>query len=350
MQCVCLKNFVIRAVQFLSYWSGLDALFYFLNRNAKRVVCLHNVLPDDLFCVQTTGFDGRESEFRQFIRMLSRRFDFSVDLQDPKTLTLSFDDGVLNQYEVVGRVLSEEGNIPALLFVSGRILDECNPTRMLTVDLIALWLAFLPKGTYELEFNGSHYQIRSSSDGDGKCHCAEIVWRLYREDVDSQGERLVFALDKCYSFERVLEKLPQEYVRLRFTGVTRAQLSELKQKGWLIGWHTQSHYFLKSLSTAQLEKELDAPPFIERHIMAYPYGSPDAVDDKAILAVSRGGYGYAFSFMTAPTVRYGRCFLPRYLVGGDKYSVNFVLSGVKHFLKYRRLLPRPNMNDIGAVD
>lgn len=36
-------------IAYAAYWTGIDALFYWLNRKAKRIVTFHNVLPQGLW-------------------------------------------------------------------------------------------------------------------------------------------------------------------------------------------------------------------------------------------------------------------------------------------------------------
>lgn len=88
-----------RCIAVLSYWLGIDALFYWLNRHAKRTLTFHNVLPDAVFRHDVSNFVSNSvSEFRTIVRELRKRWRFSVDLFDPSTLTITFDDGYLNQY------------------------------------------------------------------------------------------------------------------------------------------------------------------------------------------------------------------------------------------------------------
>ena len=100
----------------LCYWTGVDALFYRLNRGKVRTVTFHNVIPDSL-CegMKTLPVAWRASVFRWMVHE-ARRF-----LGD--CLAVTFDDGYLNQYEVAPKILSEEGISTATVFVAGDVLN-----------------------------------------------------------------------------------------------------------------------------------------------------------------------------------------------------------------------------------
>ena len=44
-----MRHLVVEILAFLAFWLGIDAFFYWLNRRAKRIVTIHNVLPDLMF-------------------------------------------------------------------------------------------------------------------------------------------------------------------------------------------------------------------------------------------------------------------------------------------------------------
>ena len=106
-----------RLVAILAYYTGLDRLFYWLNRRAKRILTFHNVLPDELFARNiANGVSCSASEFRTVIRELKRKWKFSTDLFDPATVTITFDDGYLNQYEVAADILKGSAALCFVLF------------------------------------------------------------------------------------------------------------------------------------------------------------------------------------------------------------------------------------------
>lgn len=322
----------------LFYWCGIDALFYWLNRRAKRILCFHHVMPDAFHIPRVNGFELSETEFRACIRELKKRFRFSTDVDDARTLTLTFDDGWRNQYKTAARVLQEEGNLPAILFVSGRMIDNRDPLRALSMELVLHWSKFVPLGVYDLHFKGRDYRLEVLEET-ARRQVERIIRELYLGDAESRGQDLLRALNEACSYDIIFSALPSGYVQNRLGGIMTAELGELRSRGWKIGWHTHSHFPLKLLSETAQREELTPLPGIERAVMAYPYGSPDAVDAGTMKVTAGLDYGRVLSFMSEPGPKYGLDFMPRYHIPAEKYELHFTLSGLKHFLKYRRLLP-----------
>ena len=146
-----MKAKILHTIAKMAYYCGLIEFFYWLNRNAKRILTFHNVLPDRLFRGGVAnGVSGCESDFLAIVGECARRFPFSLDLADPKSLTLTFDDGYRNQYSVAFARLRELG-IPAYLFVAGDLLGR---GAGLTIDKLTHWVDNVPAGSYMLDFDG----------------------------------------------------------------------------------------------------------------------------------------------------------------------------------------------------
>lgn len=295
-----------RILAFLTYWLGLDKVFYWFNRKAKRIITFHNVLPDFMFVDDLpNGVSNSVSSFRSIIEEVGKQYDFSVDFFDARTCTITFDDGYLNQYEVAGNILKEKG-IPAVLFVSGDLIDSNEP---LQVDQLLHWTQ-------------GHYGSRALSQW------VNVIWPrfLAREQID-------------FDFQEVAKNLPQEYFRLRLSGVSSSQLADLRARGWIVGWHTKSHLPLATLGIDALKEELEAPAEFRDSCFSYPYGSLTEVGRTAIEMIRKIGYPCAVSNTKESEENGNRFFMPRMFLSSDKYLLHFELSGCKHFLKFRRLLP-----------
>lgn len=146
-----------RLVAYVCYFLGLHRIAYFLNRKRKRVITFHNVLPDDLFDKSiANGVSCSFSGFKAIVSEISRFYRFSLNLDDYKTVTLTFDDGYLNQVETAAPYLTERG-IPAYLFVSGQLLPQTGGVskqesgRPLVVDLLLHWISYVPSGEYQVD-------------------------------------------------------------------------------------------------------------------------------------------------------------------------------------------------------
>lgn len=326
--CADMKRRIVKAFERLAYWLLLDALFYRLNRKAKRTLCFHNVLPDGMRIDGEAGsFDESASHFREMIREIGKRFRFSTDVLDASTATITFDDGYLNQYEIAARILREEGNIPAILFVAGSNLNNADPMKCLVTDALTHWVTF------------------AEGVADGSAAKRMEHWRIvlrpqYAAAADTRGRNVLEKCDKAYPLAKIMAVLPDEYKRLRLTGVTEDQVRDLRVRGWKVGWHTQSHFPLCQLSAAEQEKELRPHPLFAGEVMAYPYGCPGSIDEETAGISERVGFPLALSAVNNVPSWRGAHLLPRMYVGGDRYSLHFELSGFKHFLKTRCLLPR----------
>lgn len=337
-----MKSQIYHLFCWFSYWLGLDTLFYWFNSRAKRVLCFHHVLPDGISLkLPVDGFVMSAKDFRFIVQEIGRKFRYSTDINEPSSVTMTFDDGFLNQYEVAFNILSEEGDIPACLFVAGKMIGLSDPKSALDCDLLALWATFVPEGEYVLKWNGEDKSFRINNEL-RRCAWLSVLRPLWIQELQSNMERgtLVKALDGLYPFDEIINRLPEKYARLRLTGISHAQLKDLKSRGWRIGWHTYSHVPLRTLSLEERDKELTAPEEFAQEVMAYPFGSPDAIDDETIAIASRKEYPCAFSYMIDPGIMMARYFLPRMSVPASKYELHCELSGLKHFLKTRRLLPR----------
>ena len=297
-----MRHKIVEIIAFLAYWTGIDSLFYWLNRKAKRIITFHNVLPDELYVNNlANGVSTSESGFRLIIGEIEKRYCFSTDVWDAKACTITFDDGYVNQAEIAGRVLGEMG-IPAILFVAGDLIGSTEP---LLIDKLLHKTESVEKWMKE-------------------------VWPALKKGkvkVKEEGEQW-------------MEKLSVEYRRLRLTGVAEAQLDELRAKGWKIGWHTWRHLPLVSLSEDEVRKELDCPAVYRGEVLSYPFGNLEEVGETAIRVAEELGYPCAVSNTHAAGARHGRYFLPRMDLLPNKYMIHFELSGAKFWLMYKRLLPR----------
>ncbi len=162
-----------RLVAYVCYFLGLHRIAYFLNRKRKRVITFHNVLPDDLFDKSiANGVSCSFSDFKTIVSEISRFYRFSLDLDDYKTATLTFDDGYKNQVETAAPYLTKRG-IPAYLFVSGQLLQPAisgagkkERVRPLIVDLLLHWISYVPGGEYQVDMRiggGVKYKLLTTT-------------------------------------------------------------------------------------------------------------------------------------------------------------------------------------------
>lgn len=333
-----MKAKIISAIAFIAYWLGIDAVFYLLNRKAKRILTFHNILPDDMFRDGiANGVSNKKSDFQRIIDECAKRFRFSTDLLDASTLTITFDDGYRNQYTIAFNELKNQG-IPAFIFVSGDIIEPREEQPGLIVDLLTHWIDNIPSGQYELDF-ADVKKVCLVSEGNRLTVWSQIIWPAFMADSSSKGRNTLTACDKAYSLKKILAELPENYIQERLSGITITERDEMRQAGWKIGWHTKSHFPLAKLSEETLAYELDAPEEYRHECLSYPYGNPDEVGVAAIHLAQSMGYPSAVSNTNESQENVSSYFLPRMSVSSNKYRLHFQLCGAEYFLKHRLLLP-----------
>lgn len=331
-----------RLVAYVCYFLRLHLLAYFLNRKRKRVVTFHNVLPDDIYEKNiANGVSCSFSEFKTIIKEISRFYRFSLDLDDCKTVTLTFDDGYLNQVETAASYLLGKG-IPAYLFVSGQLLENTDEGvkregRPLVVDLLLHWISYVPNGAYKLDICDWGGEI---SDGNRLQIWTQVLWPAFLKDARQKGQNLLNALDAAYPLETIIKSLPKRYVKQRLGSPSVGQLDELRDKGWEIGWHTYSHYPLAKLTREEKQKELSTALKCIGGVMSFPYGGPQEVDAECIEIVKSLNYSAAVSNVSVANELSGNYFRARMSLSPEPALLHFELSGLKYMMKYRRLLPK----------
>ena len=333
-----MKRRLVHLLAVVCYFCGLDALFYALNRRAKRIVTFHNVLRDELFRPGlANGVSNRLSEFVHIVDECAKRFPISNDLFDPTTLTITFDDGYRNQYTTAFKHLRGKG-FPAILFLAGDLApNEGNgeegaeegvrgedvptaKTSGLVVDRLLHQVAEAP--------------IEMIPGGDRLSYWMKTVWPKFVREARRRGAASAF---DGGSF---CPDLPVDYLQERLGTISAAELNEMRTAGWQIGWHTKSHVPLAALDEASVRAELDSPSVYRAVCLSYPFGNPEEVGDLAPRLAAELGYPCAVSNTnTAPANAASRYFLPRLALPADAYELHFELSGLKFFLKNRRLLP-----------
>lgn len=219
----------------------------------------------------------------------------------------------------------------AILFMAGDLAPEgekrgedapTTKTTGLFIDLLLHWVAGVP--------------LERIPCGDRLVHWMTVVWPAFVAHDSTLPSREVL-ID-------VVSKLPTDYRRERLGRISAAELGEMRAAGWQIGWHTKSHVPLAALDEADVRAELDSPAAYRSVCLSYPFGNPEEVGEVAVRLAEELGYPCAVSNTnTAPENATSRYFLPRLALPADKYDLHFELSGLKFFLKNRRLLPVARM-------
>ena len=326
-----------KVIMYLAFYTGVTNMFYFLNRGVKRIIVFHNVLPDAMFRDDMTNCASCSvSRFSRIIDMLRFRFKFSTDFDDSSTLTITFDDGLLNQYEVAGAILWDKGNIPAVIFTSGKALRARSPMECSADDQLLFWCAYAPQWALN-KFRGEEKE-GIVSRGDFWC---KTLRPAYANDTVSRGRTVWKVLDEIYPFTTLYGALDKKFLRLRMTGLDEKSIADMKNKGWKLGWHTDSHFPLSALSNEEARKEI-APPSDDFKVVpfCYPYGEVESVSSRDIEIAKEIGYPMALNCSMRPEDDIGRFFHIRFTLPDNEIELHYILSGLKYFIESGQLLKK----------
>lgn len=328
---------LLKLVAFLAYISGLTSLFYFLNRKAKRIITFHNVLPEKLLPEgKRIGLVDTDTDFYKIVSEIRKHFVINNNLNDAGSATITFDDGYLNQAEIAGSIL-QKWEAPAIIFATGQNLNNSHTDKALVVDLLMHWVHLAPKGEYNLPselYNKEVFRLEQDIDKTWQ----SVIWPAFNADSATKGHRLLGLLDAQFAIKDILSKCNPEYTRLRLGGLMDKHIEILTQKGWVIGWHTFSHYPLSQLSDKDLKAEIcDSPRHMHSVVMSYPYGELSSVNSEC-LKLAEKIYPAAVSNLPDKNQLSCQWFLPRYTLSANKYLLHFELCGLKNFIKTRHLL------------
>ena len=337
-----MKHRITRIIAIFSYYLGIDTLFYWLNRDVKRIITFHNVMPAALLPQgKQIGLTDTEESFRQKVRFLKSRFEIGNDLSNPHQATITFDDGYLNQCEVAGRILNEEGNLPAIIFAAGRMIDNTVPSEALVVDILLHWIQLVPDGYYSLNGDYAVEKQFELTATNRMVMWSKVMWPSFCNDSVSRGRNLLAELDKQYTIKDIFACCSSEYLRLRMTGITHDDMKNWQIGGGKIGWHTHEHFPLSKLSSEEKCKEIMcALTEMKSIVFSYPYGELDSVDKECLLIAEAAGFPCAVSNVNGHNSLMDKYFMPRFMLDGTIYQWHMELSGLKYFLKTRKLLPK----------
>ena len=318
---------------------GITNLFYILNRNRKKIVCFHNIIPDEYFGDYLyLDFSTKESSFKKQIEIIKQKFDVGLDIYDNNQLTITFDDGYLNQYSIASKIMDKK-NIKGYFFYAANLLEKQNT---LYIDKIQYWITHVPYGIYENDKFGIRLEINNPED-------RRIQWKKINNLIENKESmnKIHDLLDEMYPFNSI--KIKEEFYNLRFNPITKANLTMMKNKGHKIGAHSASHEILSNLSKQQLEEDINMCVSLLSDIyntktFCYPYGSEKEVSEVVINLIQSKGFDKALSFINylPNNKKFNNYFIPRMAIPDtdDEYVIEFVLSGAKYFLQNGKLLPK----------
>lgn len=323
----------------ISKITGITKLFYKLNKNRKKIIAYHNIIPDEFYNNYVNLIcSTKESNFTRQLEIIKENFNVGLDFYNNNEVTLTFDDGYLNQYKIASKILDSK-DIKGYFFLASNLLEKED---MLLIDKIQYWIDYVPCGIYvnkELNINEELNDLESRQSNWIK------VNNLIHNNTSMK--KICDILNDIYPFDKI--KINNQFYNLRFTPITKANLEEMKRNGHKIGAHSASHQILSQMSKEEINHEIDTcynmlGTVYNTKTFCYPYGGEEEVSSEVINIVKSRGFENAISFQDylSNNKEFSNYFIPRITIPDtyDKDVIEFVLSGVKYFIKYRRLFPK----------
>lgn len=318
----------------LSYYTGIIAFFYYLNRRRPRIVSYHHVLPD-LFLKKGLPHLGNacsESIFEQHLSIITRRFRVGTSLTGATYQgMITFDDGYKNNMEIVAPIL-QHWKIAGVFFIPACYFEG---QTLLWVDQLLAWISYVPEGDYNLL--STITSITTLQD-------REILWEwMYQSILDAPHqiqwiEKLLKETDQGYPYKALFSDIDPTLSRLRFTAMTLKELACLKDTGHQIGCHSFKHYILATLDHEKLmedfEKSRPYRHYYNSTLFSYPFGGDREVSSREREQVKKEGYSAAL--MNRISIHENNDYaLSRLSLGNcqDCFSIEAKLSGLETFLK-----------------
>lgn len=334
-----IKNFMKYTIIKFSKYTKITNLFYKLNKNRKIIIGYHNVIPDIYFDSSTNlDFSMKESSFKKQLEIINKKFDVGLDIYNTNEITLSFDDGYLNQYSIASKIL-DSYKMKGYFFYCANLIDEQD---ILLIDKIQYWIDYADKKIYNSEKYSIQLNLLNLKE---RRKSLDKITRLIDEKIDMQD--ICDELNKIFEFNNI--NLDKEFYNLRFTPIEIHNLETMKKMGHKIGAHSASHNILSNLSNDQLDNDISKCKEVLNNgvyntkTFCYPFGSKKEVSDKVIEKVKSKGFDNALSFVNdVSKTDYNKYFIPRMTLPDtdDEDYIEFILSGVYYFIRNARLFPK----------
>jgi len=320
-----------RLLYIMTYYLGINRLFYFLNRKKQRVLTYHNVISDVLFDnALHLGVSCSQSTFHWQIEYLKKRFRFVTEPGIEGSCVITFDDGYQNNFRVARPTLDKFG-VMAYFFVP---LDSVGNAEPLWVDKALMWVSYVPQGDYTLwdeDFSISGEPSRRA--------LWQAIWERALLSPDFQ-KSLANALEQVFPFADlpVCSAMMQE----RFEHMDHEQISGLKSAGHLVGAHSLNHLILATLDKSALADDFSKcakgiGSVYNTEVYSYPFGGEEEVSPPVIEQCE--GSEFSMAFMNSEQGHRQRPSSPFAMArmslpsSTDRFLIDARLSGVEAFLR-----------------
>ena len=216
-----------------------------------RCIVFHDIAPAESPFTKGMGVSATPETLETVLRFVAAHYE-PVSLQDflqatedrplpPRSLLLTFDDGYASVMESAVPLCRQLG-LPAVFFVNAAFLDN----RLLAPDNLVCYLA----NTSGMEVINAAARVVKGNDTPELLSQTDVYASFFPSLSCSEREAFLAALATVGGIHEC-ELASQSRLYL-----TRQQLRELASQGFEIGNHTYSHVRCRSLTAADLEREI----------------------------------------------------------------------------------------------
>lgn len=327
----------IKKVAKISRITGFTSLCYRLNKNRKRTIAYHNIIPDKYWDDSLhLSHSMKESSFIKQLEVIQDKLEITLNIYDTNKATITFDDGYLNQYSVASKIMNNK-DIKGYFFCTANVIND---NQAFIMDRLQYWFSYVPEGIYNLDEINIVLNIKDKES-------RKIEWQKISDIIGPiEIETIEKLLDDKYPFRDI--SINEEFGNLRFRGISKEQISEMKDNGHKIGAHSTNHKRLSIMDELELKKDIDMCGSMlyktyNTNIFCYPFGSIVDINENVLKNIKDNGFHSAFAYSNNPIKEgYNEYFMPRIFLPDtdDADIINFILSGAKHFMSFRKLLPK----------
>ncbi len=251
-----------------------------------------------------------------------------------RAVLVTFDDNY-KEHLTVAMPLLEEMKVPAVVFIGSGFIDKNREYFWDELERLILASNSLPS-TIELENNGAKKYWHINGQGP-----VVLDWVKMKPHFGSRQKayfelmKLLSTMDLAdldYSMSELREQIGDDGIaRETHRLLSKQELIELCDSEWIeIGSHTCNHLLLatKPVET-QIDEIVQDKSALERWLkrpitcLAYPYGGPDDIGERAVEIARQAGFGMAFTTDWQPVRKnYDLFRLPRLIISnltGDEF-------------------------------
>jgi|GEM_PF-3367572 len=332
------KKAVTNILYGTSFKSGLsESLIDRKLKAGKLILTYHNVLPESaLSHFFTNNVDVSKATFEFQIKSLLKKNKIqpAIEIVDPdkKGIYLSFDDGMLNNIEIVEPILKKYGITAMFGICSGLVKSDIE---FIWRDEIFLML----KSLLNKKSGISNMPLITGNEIN-ELNLNKIASTITENiQINNKMDNVYAYLNGVLEMNNVILKR-DTFPKLRYSPMSLTDIKYLHSEGHYIASHTHTHRKLSMLSDKELQNELHSSrDYISKELgdcdtLVYPYGSSNEVNNRVRDFAGEAGYKYAF-LNKAKGFKRDDLYIPRVNMGNVSTKSQFfgILAGINKLFK-----------------